>query len=36
MVAVIDPDTNTRLRTTFVTVRSEPATPNLYLVREAS
>ncbi|MEZ3180764.1 hypothetical protein KYY02_19350 [Streptomyces pimonensis] len=36
MVAVIDPETNTRLATAFVTVRPEPATPRLYLVGEAS
>ncbi|WP_043493763.1 hypothetical protein [Streptomyces viridosporus] len=32
MVAVIDPETNTRLRTTFVTVRPEPAARHLHLV----
>lgn len=36
MVAVIDPETNTRLATTFATVRPALATPHLYLVGEAS
>ena len=35
MVAVIDPETNTRLQTAFVTVRPEPATPHLSLVVSA-
>ncbi|MFF3928224.1 hypothetical protein [Streptomyces hirsutus] len=36
MVAVTDPETNTRLATTFVAIHVEPATPVLRLVGEAS